>query len=208
MIDITATNADIGIALHLSGIGMTEETLTATIDITHRSATEQHVAGISISSRLHLVTAYLTIADIDTSVTFNDSHLATTKDAGANLCARTAHADISTVFHSTTVVVRRIVILLTHTTAIDATEGVLNNTPCISILNGLLCRISRCNLRTDSTTREENLRTVVLSCCGVISLYGTILATAIDITHNPRITADGQFRTLDVTQLLPFDGRS
>ena len=153
MVDVTATDSNIRVALHLSSRGVAKDTLTATIDVTHRGTAKQYVAGIRVAQRLHLVTANLTIADIDTRITLNDCHLTTTEDAGTNLRVGTAHADSGVTMHIATMKVATGRNFQTHTAAIDAAIGVLNDTCCCNC--GLL-RCSSSNLRTDSTTCDGN----------------------------------------------------
>ena len=107
MIDFTATDVDVGIALNLSGMGVTERTLTATIDITHRGTAVQHVAGIRVAQILHLVTSYLAITDVDVGVSTNESHLTRTIDAGAHLGVFATNGHLGVRRHLTAMVLVR-----------------------------------------------------------------------------------------------------
>ena len=137
---------------------MTEETLTATIDITHRGTAEHHVAGIvRIGLGLHLVTTYLTTADNDVGITAHNGHLTTAEDAAANLGFLTADADSRTAVQVTTMIIRSIRRCHTHTAAINAAVGVFNGTDAtFRYSNSLLRRCTAGNLRTDGTTRNGN----------------------------------------------------
>ena len=46
VVDFTAADSDVRVTLYLSSLGMAKYTLTATIDIAHRSTAEQHVTRI------------------------------------------------------------------------------------------------------------------------------------------------------------------
>ena len=163
MIDLTTTDIDVRVTLDLSCHGVAKDTLATAIDITHRGTTEQYVACIWVSQRLHLVTSDFTTADGNMGITTDNSQLTTAIDAGTYLGITTdTYRGIATHF-TTMPFIGIIVCLLTFSAAIDATIGVFHITDSfIRNWDGGLHRSGFSDLGTDGASRDGNRRGTTL----------------------------------------------
>ena len=223
MVDVSVINGNAGVTLDQTGIGVIQNTLTATKYVTHRGASELHVARviniiIFIIFRIRLikapdlVTTDDTVVDSDVGVASYFSNLTTAKDARAHPGGCTADGNLCAVCYIAGMICRtQVMVHRTHTAAIYAAVGVFHDTGFCN--GGLHC--GRCrNLGADGgPIFNHDLRTgnhififgifdriariVELL---VVTLNGTYLTAAIDVTHNPCIgSADGQLGTLHIT---------
>ena len=207
MVNVTATDIDVGVTLYQSGNSSNFTTTTTAIDVTHTPATVLHIARIRVTLWPYLVASYFSSStDIDIGATTHSAQLTTAVNAclDFSVCQRNPRtvSNISSQLISIGNWSRyRDIICCTSTAAIDVTIGVYHvRSTCTN------------NLSTDGTASDDQLSTdidiIVLAILrGVAALHGTILATTIDITLDGT-ASDCQLGTLDITQLKPVNALS
>ena len=118
---------DRGVALDTAVEGVPQRTLAGTVDIAHGGTAEHDVASIRVILRFHLVSSNLAATDGDAGVALYNGLLAAAEDAGAHLGVGATHADNDVAIHVATVGLIGSGFLNTHTTAVDAAEGIADN---------------------------------------------------------------------------------